>query len=117
MTPTAGLSFPKNPKEGTTWFDEFVQRTLIYQNGRWDTLVTDLECSHCGYTAIISDSGLFAEDDGERCITCDWPGRVSACDQDDREIVWWCAEDPPRDPNQTCSIIDCYSCTQVEEDG
>ena len=48
--------------------------------------MTELECDHCGGTAIESVDGLFYDGDDGSCDTCGFPGMVSVYeDENGRE--------------------------------
>lgn len=72
-------------------------------------LPEDLECSHCGDTAFTSPDGLFADGDGEKCLSCGFPGHVDI--EEDGSEVWWLAsvEDDAR-----CDDPECQDCHEVE---
>ena len=69
------------------------------------TVVTWLDCGHCGGVAIDSTDGLFQEDDGGACISCGLPGCVRV--DDDETHAWW---DDSQDPNDKCTQADCVEC-------
>ena len=48
--------------------------------------VTTLECAVCGGAAIYREDGLFAEDEGDACMTCGHPGHVSV---EEDGTAWW----------------------------
>lgn len=68
-----------------------------------------LECGICGGPAIEREENLFYEDEGEKCMTCGFPGSVQiadmdeegehaywACDEIDANYDRWILEDPER---------------------
>lgn len=63
-----------------------------------------LECDHCGDVAIYADADeLYWDGDGGRCLTCGFPGHVSA----DGERAHWRTSEEPED---RCSVEGCDEC-------
>jgi hypothetical protein len=77
-----------------------------------------LECSHCGYEAIeFPESGLLYQDEGEKCMTCGWPGHVDIDGNKDGDegaatASWTCSD--PEDFNGYCTQEDCADCRVAE---
>lgn len=76
-----------------------------------------LECSHCGDVAIESADGLFGEDDGDACLSCGMPGRVSVeedeSDYDEGDRIGtasWLTDDGE---DSYCTRPDCEECREA----
>jgi hypothetical protein len=67
-----------------------------------------LDCDHCGDVAIYSDpEGLFTDGDGE-CVSCGFPGWVTA----DTDIcAEWRTSD---DADSRCNDPECDECSEME---
>lgn len=63
-----------------------------------------LDCDHCGGAAIVSESGLFYDGDGDACQCCGMPGTVSADAESD---PYWADS---QDPDDRCEREDCEAC-------
>jgi hypothetical protein len=65
-----------------------------------------LECNHCGCTAIVSESGLFTDGTGEKCMSCGFPGSVSCDSETD---PYWSERDGMDD---VCDDLSCEDCKE-----
>jgi transcription elongation factor Elf1 len=54
--------------------------------------VMELECPCCGEVAIVSATGYFQEDEGERCMSCGAKGHVEVDEEDETPRAWWSSE-------------------------
>ena len=72
-----------------------------------------LECDHCGGPAIESKTGYFTDGDGEKCMTCEYPGHVSVCgddeDPEENPVYWKQSEEP----GARCKDPACEECGGV----
>ena len=64
---------------------------------------SELDCDHCGGTAITSYTGLFSDGDGGQCEDCGFPGWVTV---DDR-TAWWNGSDSV---DARCMDHECPDC-------
>ncbi len=65
-----------------------------------------LECNHCGGSAIESDArGYFTDGTGTRCMSCGFPGSVSA---DSETEPYWNGVDDLDAKCEDTNCIDCY---------
>ncbi len=78
---------------------------------RKQTVVSVLECDHCGGAAIESVDDLFTDGDGGDCLTCGMPGHVFVEDDEEDATAWWRVSD---DENARCREADCDECREGE---
>lgn len=93
------------PECGPAWM-----KAVVEEKARKNTL----DCDHCGDTAIESDHGLFGEDDGEKCMSCGYPGSVRIEENfgDGPETAYWSSYD---DGNSKCNNHSCEDCFPITE--
>lgn len=68
-----------------------------------------LDCDHCGSAAVMSETGLFYDGQGDECGACGFPGSVHCDSESDAE--WICSDDK----DARCNDRQCGECNPTAE--